>query len=169
MVRFNGINHLAMATADMDATVRFYHGVLGARLVATIGTSGFRHYFFEVGEANTVAFFESAGLYFFRFYDFRPNYLVFEHGADSLRRIEAAERSRFGDRFSNVRLPLLTDVLALLESRPDVTLFVEIKRESLTQFGHDQVVAWEAHVGGFLAGLLLFSVFDPVPQQAQPA
>ena len=35
--------------------------------------------------------------------------------------------------------------------------------------GHDQVVAWEAHVGGFLAGLLLFSVFDPVPQQAQPA
>jgi membrane associated rhomboid family serine protease len=23
-------------------------------------------------------------------------------------------------------------------------------------------VAWEAHVGGFLAGLLLFSTFDPV-------
>jgi len=23
-------------------------------------------------------------------------------------------------------------------------------------------VAWEAHVGGFLAGLLLFSAFDPV-------
>ena len=27
-------------------------------------------------------FVEIAGLYFFRFYDFRPNYLVFEHGAD---------------------------------------------------------------------------------------
>ena len=27
-------------TTDMDATVRFYHGVLGARLVATIGTPG---------------------------------------------------------------------------------------------------------------------------------
>jgi len=26
--------------------------------------------------------FEIAGLYFFRYYDFRPNYLVFEHGAD---------------------------------------------------------------------------------------
>ena len=56
--RWRGINHLALVTADMDATVRFYHGVLGARLVATIGTPGFRHYFFEVGPANTVAFFE---------------------------------------------------------------------------------------------------------------
>ena len=32
--------------------------------------------------------------------------------------------------------------------------------------GYDQNVAWEAHAGGFLAGLLLFSLFDPVaPQQ----
>jgi membrane associated rhomboid family serine protease len=28
--------------------------------------------------------------------------------------------------------------------------------------GTDARIAWEAHVGGFLAGLLLFSVFDPV-------
>lgn len=42
----------------MDATVRFYHGVLGAQLVATIGTPGFRHYFFEFGPGSTVAFFE---------------------------------------------------------------------------------------------------------------
>lgn len=28
--------------------------------------------------------------------------------------------------------------------------------------GENQNVAWEAHVGGFLAGLLLFSLFDPV-------
>ena len=28
--------------------------------------------------------------------------------------------------------------------------------------GDDQSVAWEAHIGGFLAGLLLFSLFDPV-------
>jgi catechol 2,3-dioxygenase-like lactoylglutathione lyase family enzyme len=56
--RWRGINHLALITADMDATVRFYHGVLGARLVATIGTPQFRHYFFEFGPENTVAFFE---------------------------------------------------------------------------------------------------------------
>ena len=33
--RWRGINHLALITTDMDATVRFYHGTLGARLVAT--------------------------------------------------------------------------------------------------------------------------------------
>ena len=59
--RWRGINHLALVTSDMDATVRFYHGVLGARLVATIGTASFRHYFFEVGAQNTIAFFEYAG------------------------------------------------------------------------------------------------------------
>lgn len=58
--RWRGINHLALVTMDMDATVRFYHGVLGARLVATIGTPQFRHYFFEFGPQNTVAFFEYA-------------------------------------------------------------------------------------------------------------
>ena len=55
---WRGINHVALVTTDMDATVRFYHGVLGARLVAHLGTDSFRHYFFEIGPANTVAFFE---------------------------------------------------------------------------------------------------------------
>lgn len=55
---WRGINHLALITTDMDATVRFYHGVLGARLAATIGTRDFRHYFFEFGPEQTVAFFE---------------------------------------------------------------------------------------------------------------
>ena len=54
---WRGVNHLALITADMDATVRFYHEVLGARLVATIGTVDFRHYFFEIGPGHTVAFF----------------------------------------------------------------------------------------------------------------
>jgi len=58
--RWRGINHLALVTNDMDATVRFYHGVLGARLVATLGKPAFRHYFFEVGVGNTIAFFEYA-------------------------------------------------------------------------------------------------------------
>ena len=61
-LRWRGINHLALITTDMDATVRFYHGVLGARLVATIGTPGFRHYFFEFGPEQTVAFFEYTGV-----------------------------------------------------------------------------------------------------------
>jgi catechol 2,3-dioxygenase-like lactoylglutathione lyase family enzyme len=56
--QWRGINHLALITTDMDRTVRFYQGVLGARLVATIGTAAFRHYFFEFGPGQTVAFFE---------------------------------------------------------------------------------------------------------------
>src|ERR1700733_11360246 len=57
-VYWRGVNHLALVTPDMDATVRFWHGVLGARLVSTIGTPDFRHYFFDVGTGNTIAFFE---------------------------------------------------------------------------------------------------------------
>jgi catechol 2,3-dioxygenase-like lactoylglutathione lyase family enzyme len=57
-VHWRGVNHLALVTPDMDATVRFWHGVLGARLVATIGTPSFRHYYFDIGYGNTVAFFE---------------------------------------------------------------------------------------------------------------
>jgi catechol 2,3-dioxygenase-like lactoylglutathione lyase family enzyme len=56
--KWRGINHLALITGNMDDTVRFYAGVLGARLVATIGTPQFRHYFFEIGAGNTLAFFE---------------------------------------------------------------------------------------------------------------
>src|SRR5215831_11307769 len=60
--RWRGVNHLALVTDDMDATTRFYHGVLDARLVATIGNEHFRHYFFDVGAGNTLAFFEYAGV-----------------------------------------------------------------------------------------------------------
>ena len=37
---WRGINHLALITADMDATVRFYAGVLGMRLAATLISGG---------------------------------------------------------------------------------------------------------------------------------
>jgi membrane associated rhomboid family serine protease len=38
---------------------------------------------------------------------------------------------------------------------------------SLPITGADQPVAWQAHIGGFLAGLLLFSWFDPAPYSPQ--
>jgi catechol 2,3-dioxygenase-like lactoylglutathione lyase family enzyme len=60
--RWRGINHLALVTPDMDATVRFYAGVLGMRLVATTMAGPMRHYFFEMGPENTVAFFEIHGI-----------------------------------------------------------------------------------------------------------
>jgi len=60
-VPWQGLNHLALITNDMDATVRFWHGVMGAPLVATIGTDTFRHYFFSFGPTNSVAFFQYLG------------------------------------------------------------------------------------------------------------
>ncbi|CAN5168986.1 VOC family protein [soil metagenome] len=60
--RWRGINHLALITTDMDATVRFYHGVLGAPLVAHLASDTFRHYFFDFGPEQTVAFFEYTGV-----------------------------------------------------------------------------------------------------------
>ena len=66
MVKFKGINHLALVTEDMDKTVRFYRDVLGMPLVATTGNQPdlypYRHYFFALGEGNTIAFFEWPGM-----------------------------------------------------------------------------------------------------------
>ena len=59
-VRWRGVHHLALITPDMDATVRFWHGVIGARLVTTLAVPAFKHYFFEVSPGNTIAFFEYA-------------------------------------------------------------------------------------------------------------
>jgi glycerophosphoryl diester phosphodiesterase len=67
--------------------------------------------------------------------------VVFDMTAAELTQIEAAETGRFGDRFLGTRIPLLTDVLTLIRGRPEVTVFVELKRASLKQFGTDHVVS----------------------------
>ncbi|MDY6950480.1 MAG: VOC family protein [Thermodesulfobacteriota bacterium] len=58
MIRYTGINHLAMATGDMDETIRFWRDLLGMRLVAGLGRPGYRHYFFQISEHDMIAFFE---------------------------------------------------------------------------------------------------------------
>lgn len=67
--------------------------------------------------------------------------VVFDLRADEIAQIDAHEPQRFGEKYRGTRIPLLTDVLAMLKGRPEVTLFVEIKRASLTRFGHDEVVS----------------------------
>lgn len=62
MIKFNGVNHLAMATGDMDATIRFWRDLLGMRLVAGLGEPGYRHYFFQISQYDLIAFFEWAGV-----------------------------------------------------------------------------------------------------------
>ena len=61
MTDYIGINHLAMVTGDMETTVRFWRDFLGMRLVAGLGSTGYRHYFFEITETDMIAFFEWPG------------------------------------------------------------------------------------------------------------
>ncbi len=61
-MHYTGINHLAMATGDMDATIRFWRDLLGLRLVAGLGRPGYRHYFFEISLQDMIAFFEWDGV-----------------------------------------------------------------------------------------------------------
>ena len=62
MVEYNGINHLAMVTGDMDMTIRYWRDLLGMRLVAGLGRKGYRHYFFEISKTDLIAFFEWPGV-----------------------------------------------------------------------------------------------------------
>ncbi len=57
-MRLTGVNHLAFITNDLTKTIRFWRDLLGLRLEAGIGHEGYRHYFFKLGEANQIAFFE---------------------------------------------------------------------------------------------------------------
>jgi membrane associated rhomboid family serine protease len=56
-------------------------------------------------------------------------------------------------------------VLAFLVVWFGINLIFGAAPVSLT--GDEAPIAWEAHIGGFLAGLLLFSLFDPARRQAR--
>lgn len=58
MINYSGINHLAMVTRNMTATIRFWRDLLGMRLVAGLGRPGYRHYFFEISANDMISFFE---------------------------------------------------------------------------------------------------------------
>ena len=60
-MNFKGINHLAMVTGDMEATIRFWRDLLGMRLISGFGEAGFRHYFFEIDTKTSLSFFEWDG------------------------------------------------------------------------------------------------------------
>ncbi|WPD23989.1 MAG: VOC family protein [Candidatus Electrothrix scaldis] len=60
-MKFRGINHLALVTADMEATIRFWRDLMGMRLIHGFGEGDFRQYFFEIDEQSCLAFFEWDG------------------------------------------------------------------------------------------------------------
>jgi membrane associated rhomboid family serine protease len=80
-----------------------------------------------------------------------------------------------GDADAAARVPALSLMRALRNGR--VLAFLGIWFAVNIIFGVGSIaigadgasVAWQAHIGGFLAGLLLFSLFDPVPRTVHAA
>ena len=62
MVQYTGIHHMAMATADMDRTLRFWRDLLGMRLVGSMGRPGQRQYFLSISDKDMITFFEWDGV-----------------------------------------------------------------------------------------------------------
>jgi len=62
MIRYSGVNHLALATGNMDETILFWRDLLGMRLVAGLGKPGYRQYFLQVSDHDMVTFFEWLGI-----------------------------------------------------------------------------------------------------------
>lgn len=60
-----GVHHVALICRDVEETVEFYQGVLGwplTDLMENRDYEGSTHFFFDVGNGNTVAFFDFPGL-----------------------------------------------------------------------------------------------------------
>jgi glycerophosphoryl diester phosphodiesterase len=57
-----------------------------------------------------------------------------------LAEVRVNEAVRFKNRYTDVGVPTLTQAVSLLESHPNATAFVELKRTSLRAFGHEAFV-----------------------------
>lgn len=62
MIKYIGINHVAMATSDMDRTLRFWRDLLGMRLIASMGKRKQSQYFLKVSDRDMITFFEWDGV-----------------------------------------------------------------------------------------------------------
>jgi membrane associated rhomboid family serine protease len=60
-------------------------------------------------------------------------------------------------------------VLAFLAIWFGVNIIFGVGSLSIGGIGEGQSVAWQAHIGGFFAGLFLFALFDPVPRRESDA
>ncbi|VAW58067.1 Glycerophosphoryl diester phosphodiesterase [hydrothermal vent metagenome] len=65
---------------------------------------------------------------------------LFEMSYSELKNIRAHEPERFSLVFFNQHIPLLSDIVQLLQSYPQATAFVEIKEETLQQYGTEHIM-----------------------------
>jgi catechol 2,3-dioxygenase-like lactoylglutathione lyase family enzyme len=60
-----GVHHVALICADVETTTRFYQEVLGFPLTTMFENrdlAGSTHFFFDLGQGNTIAFFDLPGV-----------------------------------------------------------------------------------------------------------
>jgi len=82
-----------------------------------------------------------------------------------------------GDAEAAARVPALSlgralrngRVLAFLAIWFGVNLIFGVGSLAIGGMAEGQSVAWQAHIGGFFAGLILFALFDPVPRRESNA
>lgn len=60
---------------------------------------------------------------------------IFDYRFEELRNFSAGEAARFGDRFSGVRIPLLSQLVELAQAYPESDLLAEIKPQCIARFG----------------------------------
>jgi catechol 2,3-dioxygenase-like lactoylglutathione lyase family enzyme len=56
-----GVHHVALLSSDVERTIRFYQDLLGFPLIELFENRDYRgsnHFFFDIGNGNTVAFFD---------------------------------------------------------------------------------------------------------------
>jgi len=65
---------------------------------------------------------------------------IADYSYAQLLEFQASEFDRFGYKFTQLRIPALADLGALLERHPAVTAFIELKRAGIEGFGADSVL-----------------------------
>ncbi|MEA3184633.1 MAG: hypothetical protein QOJ74_1110 [Ilumatobacteraceae bacterium] len=60
-----GVHHVALISSDVERTVQFFQGILGFPLIEMFENrdyEGSTHFFFDIGNGNTLAYFDLPGL-----------------------------------------------------------------------------------------------------------
>lgn len=65
---------------------------------------------------------------------------IHDHTFHQLQQFRASYPDRFGDQFAHVRITPLSDLVTLLENRPSVTAFIELKRNTMEHHGQGVVL-----------------------------
>ncbi len=65
---------------------------------------------------------------------------IHDMSIDQVMQVEVTEETRLGGRFTDVNIPLLGEIVDLLQAHPEITAFVELKRASLARFGVEKMV-----------------------------